>query len=100
MKAFTEEVDLVASNNLPVDILFAPIRGCGLGLHPHVKTGVEYMVEVIQPKMFVPMNAWDFTLENKKFADELTIKNHRTKTKWVSAKGDHFTYKDEKLASN
>jgi len=100
MEAFTEEVDLVASNKLPVDILFAPIRGCGLGLPPHVKKGIEYMVEAIQPKVLVPMHAGDFTLEYKKFADELTITNHRTIMKWVSAKGDHFIYKDEKLASN
>ena len=98
MKKFTDEVDIIADKGLPVDIMFAGIRGCSLGAPEQVKKGVEYMVEKIQPKIFVPMHAGEFSVEYKKFADEIAKKNYDTKTKYVVAKGDRFSYQNNTLA--
>jgi len=100
MDAFKEEVDLIAAKKIPVDILFAPIRGCGLGQPDQVKLGVHYMLEKLQPALFVPMHAGEFSVEYKKFADEMAAENTSVKTKWVSAKGDRFGYKNGQMASN
>jgi len=100
MDSFKEEVDLIAAKKIPVDILFAPIRGCGLGQPNQVKLGVEYMVEAIHPSLFVPMHAGEYSVEYKKFADEFASNGHETTTQWVSAKGDHFKFKKKELASN
>jgi ankyrin repeat protein len=99
MKTFTDEVDIIAENNIPVDIMFAPIRGCGLGLPAQVEKGIEYMIGKIQPKLFVPMHAGEYTVAYKKFADDIASKTYPTKTKWVVAKGDHFTYENRDIAS-
>ena len=98
MTEFTDEVDIIADKGLPVDIMFAGIRGCSLGAPEQVKLGVEYMVEKIQPKIFVPMHAGEFSIEYKKFADEIAKKNYDTKTKYVVAKGDRFKYQNNTLA--
>ncbi len=98
MKEFTDEVDIIADKGLSVDIMFAGIRGCSLGAPEQVKLGVEYMVEKIQPKIFAPMHAGEFTVEYKKFADEIANKNYDTKTKYVVAKGDRFSYQNNTLA--
>jgi ankyrin repeat protein/L-ascorbate metabolism protein UlaG (beta-lactamase superfamily) len=98
MKEFTDEVDLIAGKNMAIDILFAPIRGCGLGQPAQVKLGIEYMIKTLNPKMFVPMHAGEFTSEYKKLADEIAGNNYSTQIKWVAAKGDRFTYQKEKMA--
>jgi hypothetical protein len=97
---FTDEVDLIAAKNLPVDIMFAGIRGCSLGEPEQVKRGVEYMIETIQPKVFVPMHAGMYSLEYKKFADDIADKNYETKTKYVVTKGDRFSYRNNALVAN
>jgi ankyrin repeat protein/L-ascorbate metabolism protein UlaG (beta-lactamase superfamily) len=98
MKSFTEEVDLLAGKNLSVDILFGPIRGCGLGQPDQVEKGVCYMIETIHPKVFVPMHAGEYSLEYKKVADKLASRQYPAKTKWVAAKGDRFVYRQGDLA--
>ena len=94
MKEFTDEVDIIAAKNKPIDILFGGIRGCSLGRPHQVKLGIEYMIEKLNPKLFVPMHAGEFTFNYKKFVDEIAAKNYDIQYKYVVTKGDRFTYKD------
>ena len=99
MQAFTDEVDLIASKGLPVDILFGGIRGCSLGEPDQVKLGVEYMVKKLKPGVFIPMHCGEMAVEYQKFIDDFDWKDAPTKAKACFARGDHFTYKKEKLAA-
>jgi ankyrin repeat protein/L-ascorbate metabolism protein UlaG (beta-lactamase superfamily) len=94
MKAFTDEVDLVASKTSQIDILFAPIRGCSLGRPPQVKLGVEYMISKLNPVVFFPQHSGSNTVEYKKFADELSAKRPNVKVKYVINRGDHFIFEN------
>ncbi|MEI6457101.1 MAG: hypothetical protein WCO93_12490, partial [bacterium] len=94
MKAFTDEIDLVASKGVKVDMAFAPIRGCGLGQPPQVKLGVNYMIDKLQPNLFIPMHAGAATDTYRLFADEIRIEKPNQKVQAVVNKGDHFSYKN------
>ena len=43
LKEFTDEVDLIAAKDLPVDIMFAGIRGCSLGEPEQVLLAVHQL---------------------------------------------------------
>jgi len=94
MKAFTDEIDLIASKGLKIDMAFAPIRGCGLGQPPQVKLGVEYILDKLQPGLLIPMHAGSSTEIYKTFADEITKEKPNQKVQAVVNKGDHFSYKN------
>ena len=94
MKAFTDEIDWVAAKGLKIDIAFSAIRGCSLGQPPQVKLGVNYMLDKLQPNLFIPMHAGSTTEAYKLFADEITAVKPNQKVKAVVNKGDHFSYKN------
>ncbi len=96
MKAYTDEIDWIAEKHKKIDIAFGPIRGCSLGQPNQVKLGIEYMIEKLNPAMFVPMHSGSATIEYKKFADDLSKKNYPTKIKYVVNRGDRFVYGDGK----
>ena len=95
MKAFTDEIDLLAGKGLKIDMAFAAIRGCSIGQPAQVKKGVDYMIGKLHPALFIPMHSGSTTETYKRFADEVVADTPGQKVKAVVNKGDHFMYKSE-----
>jgi ankyrin repeat protein/L-ascorbate metabolism protein UlaG (beta-lactamase superfamily) len=90
--AFTHEIDLIADKNVDIDILFSPIRGCGLGTPSQVGTGIDYALEKLHPAIFVPMHAGSHTFEYRQFAERLESEGVDQAIRYVINKGDRFSY--------
>ena len=96
---FTKEIDLIAAKNKDIDILFGPIRGCGLGTPEQVKRGTYYALEKLHPALFVPMHSGTYTSEYKKFTEQAAQDGITQTMKYVVSKGDRFHYsKGEPMA--
>jgi len=93
MKDFTDEIDLVAKKGVTIDLAFTPIRGCGLGLPPQVKLGMNYMIDKLHPTLLIPMHAGATTDAYCVTASELSKEKPHQKVHAVVNKGDHFSYK-------
>jgi ankyrin repeat protein len=89
---FTHEIDLIAEKNKDIDILFGPIRGCGLGTPEQVKSGTYYTLEKLHPALFVPMHSGSYTFENKAFVEQAYENGQTQPMKYVMNKGDRFQY--------
>ena len=94
---FTREIDLIADKNVDIDILFSPLRGCGLGTPTQVRVGIDYALEKLHPALFVPMHAGSHTFEYRQFADGLESEGVDQPVKYVINKGDRFRYSKEKM---
>jgi ankyrin repeat protein len=101
MPEFSREIDLVANQNKQIDILFGPIRGCGLGTPEQVKAGTYYTLEKLHPALFVPMHAGSYTFAHKEFTEQAKEEGQSQLMKYVISKGDRFHYsKSEATAGN
>jgi ankyrin repeat protein len=91
-EAYTKEIDLIAAKNKDIDILFAPIRGCGLGTPDQVKAGTYYTLNKLHPDLFVPMHAGNYSFEYKSFVEQAQQDGIAVPMKYVTNKGDRFRY--------
>jgi ankyrin repeat protein len=92
-EAYTKEIDLIAEKNKDIDIIFGPIRGCGLGTPDQVKAGTYYTLEKLHPALFVPMHIGTYSFEYKAFVDKAKEAGLSTEMEYVVNKGDRFVYK-------
>ncbi len=92
MSDFTREIDLVADMTDDIDILFGPVRGCGLGLPEQVKKGIYYTLDKLKPTLFVPMHAGAHSFAYQDFAEEAKKDGITAKMQVVFNKGDRFVY--------
>ncbi len=91
-REYTHEIDLIAEKNIDIDILFAPIRGCGLGTPEQVKAGTYYTLEKLHPALFVPMHSGNYTFAHKKFVEQAREDGLSQTMKYVVSKGERFHY--------
>jgi L-ascorbate metabolism protein UlaG (beta-lactamase superfamily) len=89
---YTHEIDLIAEKNKDIDILFGPIRGCGLGTPEQVKAGTYYTLEKLHPALFVPMHSGNYTFANKKFVEQTREDGLVQPMKYIVSKGERFHY--------
>lgn len=94
MKAYKDEIDMIASKGIKVDLAFAGIRGCSLGSPAQVKLGVEYLVDKLKPNLLIPMHSGSSTVTYKNFAETFNKEKPAQKVKAVINRGDHFIYTD------
>jgi len=99
MKAFTDEIDMIAARDEKIDILFGGIRGCSLGRPEQVKKGIYYTLDKLQPEMFVPMHGGGHTFSYKEFVETAHKDGYDQNMKYVIHRGDHFNYKKEEPSS-
>lgn len=95
MDEFTEEIDIIASTEPKIDIMFGPIRGCSLGQPEQVKKGIYYSLDKLHPEVFVPMHTGSHTFLNKEFAQTAKKDGINTEIVYVMHRGDTFRYLNE-----
>lgn len=98
---YTREIDLIEAMDKQIDILFGPIRGCGLGTPEQVKDGTYYTLKKLQPALFVPMHSGMYSFEYQKFVFQAAKDGIQQPMKYPVNKGDRFHYvKGEPMAAN
>jgi L-ascorbate metabolism protein UlaG (beta-lactamase superfamily) len=97
MAEFTREIDMIAAKKKDIDILFGPIRGCGLGTPEQVKKGTYYTLEKLQPALFVPMHSGNYSIEYQAFVEQAQEDGVDQKMHYVMGKGDMFEYSQEQV---
>jgi hypothetical protein len=89
---YTKEIDLIAEKNKDIDIIFGPIRGCGLGTPDQVKAGTYYTLNKLHPALFIPMHIGTYSHEYKAFAEQANKDGLMQPMKYAVNKGDRFHY--------
>ncbi|MBN1825517.1 MAG: ankyrin repeat domain-containing protein [Candidatus Eisenbacteria bacterium] len=90
---YKAEIDWLAEKGVRPDICFAPIRGCGFGDQVAVKMGVHYLLETLEPVVFLPMHGGTAFREYESFIEECRSDFPKTKMEYPTGRGDRFHYK-------
>lgn len=92
IQAFRSEIDALKQRNVPIDIAFFPVVGCGIGDQAKIRSGIEYAVNTLAPEVIVPMHAGDQFGEYQAFAQYANQKNFKSKIIYPTTRGDRFEY--------
>jgi ankyrin repeat protein/L-ascorbate metabolism protein UlaG (beta-lactamase superfamily) len=94
MDEFTDEIDWLAARGFRPDICFMGIRGCSLGTPEQVLEGVQYTLEKLDPKVFIPMHAGAHGHTYREFIETIQPQFGSIQMVYPGNRGDHFVYKD------
>jgi ankyrin repeat protein/L-ascorbate metabolism protein UlaG (beta-lactamase superfamily) len=87
---FKKEIDFLADQGLKVDILFAPVSGCGFGDLVAVKKGVYYTIDRLSVRAVFPMHAGGNESRYRDFAEEAKSAGYAVPFCAAEFNGDHF----------
>jgi len=97
MDEFTDDIDFLAARGIRTDICFMGIRGCSLGRPDEVKEGIEYTLDTLKPKVFIPMHAGAQGHLYHEFIDGCRDKFPSVQMVAPDNRGDHFVYKNGRI---
>lgn len=90
---YTAEIDAIAGMGKNIDLVFGPILGCSLGTPESVQLGAHYAIQMIQPKVFMPMHSGNATYRYRDFIQEAAGKDYAIQLTYATNNGDRFAYK-------
>ncbi len=64
---YLNEIYYLKSLNKPIDIAFMPISGCNFGDNEAVRLGIHKTFEILEPSVFFPMHAGDYSPDYMEF---------------------------------
>ena len=92
---YTPEIEFLAGRGLRPDIAMLPISGCNFGDQVAVRTGTEYTLEKLSPRLFLPMHGGrTSTMTYRDFIRRCDGRFPKTRLETIYCAGDHFTYQD------
>lgn len=94
---FRPQIDALVAKGTRPDLAFLPVSGCNFGDQVAVKTGVEYQLARLQPKVFFPMHGGKYGVRLRDFITELGATFPATTKLAALSKGDSFHYRDGKV---
>ncbi len=94
MDEFTDEIDWLAEKGIRPDIFFMGIRGCSLGTPEQVLEGIQYTLEKLDPKVFIPMHAGANGHMYREFIETIQPQFGSIQMVAPGNRGDHFVYKN------
>lgn len=94
---FKPQIDGLVAKGIRPDLAFLPVSGCNFGDQVAVKTGVEYQLAQLQPKVFLPMHGGTFGVRLRDFVAALGSAFPATVKVAALSRGDSFHYRDGKV---
>ncbi|MCP4574536.1 MAG: hypothetical protein GY838_19470 [bacterium] len=92
------EINWLAAAGARPDIALMPVSGCGFGDQVAVKMGVEFALEKLQPKIFVPLHAGSNEWRYEEFVNSIRNKHLGVLMLAPTHKGDHHDYRGGKIS--
>ncbi len=96
---FKKEIDFLADQGLKVDILFAPVSGCGFGDIVAVKKGIYYTIDRLSARAVFPMHAQGNPIKYMEFAREAKNAGYDAPFCPAGYDGDHFVVTPTSVSS-
>lgn len=94
---YTAEIDAIASLNKDIDLAFGPILGCSLGTPESVRLGAHYIIETLNPRVFMPMHSGQATYRYRDFVEDAAGKDYDTQLAYALISGDRFLYSQNRI---
>lgn len=92
------EIDWLAENGANPDIALMPVSGCGFGDQEAVRLGVNYALEKLQPRVFIPLHSLNNEWRYEDFIGG--CRNDFPGIRMVAPehRGDHYDYKKGEIS--
>lgn len=87
---YLTEIDYLKELNIPVDVAVMPISGCGFGDLEAVRLGVYRTIELLQPRLFLPVHSGSDTYRYREFARQMKENNIEIPVLNAVSMGDRF----------
>ncbi|MEN8008331.1 MAG: ankyrin repeat domain-containing protein, partial [Candidatus Krumholzibacteriota bacterium] len=90
---YCAEIDWLAEVGVRPDVALMPVSGCGFGDQEAVRLGVNYALEKLQPRVFIPLHSLNSEYRYKDFIDR--CRNDFPGIRMVAPghRGDHYDYR-------
>ena len=95
---YKEEIDWLAATGKRPDIALMPVSGCGFGDPEAVKAGVVYALSTLKPRVFMPTHAGGAEYRLAEFVGSCRDKAPGVQMIAPLAGGDHFRYREGRVA--
>lgn len=93
---YSQTIDSLANVVGAVDLFFFPVRGCGFPDLDAVKSGCDYTIQTMKPKVALPMHARNSEQELREYVRDAKQRGAKANYYTVRQRGDRFLYKNGK----
>ena len=90
---YCAEIDWLAATGAQPDFALMPVSGCGFGDQEAVRLGVNYALEKMQPKVFIPLHAGGNEWRYRDFIDGCRNDFPGVRMVAPTHRGDHYDYR-------
>jgi len=90
---YCAEIDWLAETGARPDIALMPVSGCGFGDQEAVRMGVNYALDKLQPRVFIPLHSLNNEYRYEEFIGRCRNEFPGIRMVAPSHRGDHYNYR-------
>lgn len=94
---YCAEIDWLAEAGVRPDLALMPVSGCGFGDQEAVRLGVNYALEKLQPRVFIPVHSLNNEYRYEEFIDRCGNEFPGIRMVAPSHRGDHHDFRKGKI---
>jgi ankyrin repeat protein/L-ascorbate metabolism protein UlaG (beta-lactamase superfamily) len=95
---YCAEIDWLATLGSRPDIALMPVSGCGFGDQEAVRLGVNYALEKMQPRVFIPLHSLNNEYRYEEFIGRCRNEFPGIRMVAPEHRGDHYDYRMGKIS--
>jgi L-ascorbate metabolism protein UlaG (beta-lactamase superfamily) len=90
---YCAEIDWLAEVGVRPDVALMPVSGCGFGDQEAVRLGVNYALDKLQPRVFIPLHSLNNEFKYEEFIDNCRNEFPGIRMVAPAHRGDHYDYR-------
>lgn len=95
---YCAEIDWLAEVGARPDVALMPVSGCGFGDQEAVRMGVNYALDKLQPKVFIPVHALNSEYRYEEFIGRCRNEFPGIRMVAPSHRGDHYDFRKGEIS--
>lgn len=95
---YTAEIDWLAEVGVRPDVALMPVSGCGFGDQEAVRLGVNYALDKLQPRVFIPLHSLNNEYRYQEFIDRCHNEFPGIRMVAPSHRGDHYDFRKGEIS--
>ncbi len=90
---YCAEIDWLAATGIRPDVALMPVSGCGFGDQEAVRLGVNYALDKLQPKVFIPLHSLNSEYRYEEFIGGCRNEFPGIRMVAPEHRGDHYDFR-------
>jgi ankyrin repeat protein/L-ascorbate metabolism protein UlaG (beta-lactamase superfamily) len=95
---YCAEIDWLAEVGVRPDVALMPVSGCGFGDQEAVRLGVNYALDKLQPRIFIPLHSLNNEYRYEEFIGRCRNEFPGIRMVAPAHRGDHYDYRNGEIS--